>query len=59
MRPRDRTEMVVLLLVWVLPLLGVALWLLVNGLPLLAAALVTIEVVVALMVVAADRPPTR
>jgi hypothetical protein len=59
MPPRDRSELVVLLVVWVLPLLLVAGLLAAAGLPQLAVALVVIEVVVAGVVAIARRRPAR
>jgi hypothetical protein len=59
MPPRDRTDLVVLLVVWVLPLLVVAGLLAMAGLPQLAVALVAIEVAVAAIVAAARRRPER
>jgi hypothetical protein len=59
MPPSDRSELVVLLVVWVLPLLLVAGLLAAAGLPQLAIALVAIEVAVAVVVAVARRRPAR
>ena len=59
MTGRDRTETVVLLLVWVLPLLAAAGLLALAGLPLVAGALLAVEAVVALSVLVASRRPPR
>ena len=52
---RDRTETVVLVVVWVLPLLAASALLAAAGLPVLAGALLAVEAVVALLVRAAVR----
>ena len=52
---RDRTETVVLVVVWVLPLLGAAALLAAAGLWVLAGALLAVEAVVGLLVRAAVR----
>ena len=54
---RDRTETVVLVVVWVLPLLGAAALLAAAGLWVLAGALLAVEAVVGLLVRAAVRRP--
>ena len=59
MHARDRTETVVLLLVWVLPLLAASALLAAAGLPLVAGALLAVEVVVGLLALAATRRPDR
>lgn len=59
MSERDRADTVVLVAVWVLPLLGAAALLVAAGLPLIAAALVAVEVVVGVCVYAARRRPSR
>ena len=59
MPPRDRTDLVVLLVVWVLPLLVVAGLLAAAGLPQLALALVAIELAVAAVVAVVRRRPQR
>lgn len=59
MSERDRADTVVLVVVWVLPLLAAAALLAAAGLPLIAAALLAIEVVVGLTVYAARRRPAR
>ncbi len=57
MGERDRTETVVLVVVWVLPLLAASALLAAAGLPLLAGALLAVEAVVGLCVRAARRRP--
>lgn len=59
MPPRDRTDLVFLLMVWVLPLLVVAGLLAAAGLPQLAVALVAVEVAVAVIVAVVRRRPER
>ena len=57
--PRDRTDAVVLLVVWVLPLLAVVGLLAAAGLPAVAGALLGVEVAVSLLVLLARRRPAR
>ncbi|MCW2681350.1 MAG: hypothetical protein JWM62_2751 [Frankiales bacterium] len=57
MSERDRADNVVLVVVWVLPLLGAAALLAAAGLPLIAGALLAVEVVVGLCVYVARRRP--
>lgn len=59
MQGRDRTETVVLVLFWVLPLLVVAGLLACVGLVVIAVALLGVEVVVGLAVLVARRRPER
>lgn len=56
---RDRTDSVVLLVVWVLPLLAASGLIAAAGLPLLAVALIVVEVAVAGGIVLARRRPAR
>ena len=59
MAQRDRTEVVIVLVVWVLPLLALVGLLVAADLPVIAAALLTVEVLVAGAVVLARRLPVR
>ena len=59
MSGRDRTESVVLVLFWVLPLLVVSGLLASAGLVVIAVALLAVEAVVALAVLVARRRPAR
>ena len=59
MSERDRADTVVLVVVWVLPLLAAAALLAAAGLPLIAGALLAVEVVVGLCVYAARSRPAR
>jgi hypothetical protein len=55
--PPERSEHVLLVLLWGLPVLATAAFLLLVDLPVLAAGLLAVEVVVGAMVVAARRSP--
>ena len=59
MSARDRSETVVLLVVWVVPLLAASALLAAAGLPLLGGALLAVEGLVGLCVWAARRRPAR
>ena len=55
----DRTEVVLVLVVWVLPMFALVGLLVAVDLPVIAAALLTVELLVAGAVVAARRLPAR
>jgi hypothetical protein len=56
---RDRSDVVVLVVVWVLPLLAASALLALAGLPLIAGALLAVEAAVGLCVLLASRRPAR
>lgn len=59
MSERDRTETVLLVVLWVVPLLGAAWLLAAAGLPVLAGVLLVVEAALATAVVVARRRPAR